>query len=312
MVEENNPQQIPAIHWKTIAETNNVMAPFFSQEWHTLWFEIFGKTVKPFTLQVNKSVIAPLARQEKIVTFSGGKEIADYLDIIGPSDDKTESWKEIISYCQRQGIKKIELFNIPETSETLTFFKWLGARNTSVQIGKEDTTPIITIPETWEDYLTMLGQHNRHELRRKIRNFESQFGAMPLSVSEHPTENSEDLIRLMSLNHDKAQFLTPDMQTFFRKLPIVFTDKILLFYLTYRNEIIAMALVFRENENLLLYNSGFNQKKFSGAGFYIKAKTIQWAIDHKLKKYNFLQGKEMYKYDLGAKDFLVYSVSARL
>ena len=35
-------------------------------------------------------------------------------------------------------------------------------------------------------------------------------------------------------------------------------------------------------------------------------------VEQKLKEYNFLQGSERYKYELGGKDFFVYSISLSL
>lgn len=107
----------------------------------------------------------------------------------------------------------------------------------------------------------------------------------------------------------KHTFLTPQMERFFRKLPETFPDQLLLFLLRSGKTTAAALLAWKAGESLLTYNSGYHEEEFSGAGFYLKAKAIQWAIENGYDEYNFLQGSEPYKYDLGAKDFWVYRIS---
>ena len=61
-----------------------------------------------------------------------------------------------------------------------------------------------------------------------------------------------------------------------------------------------------------LYNSGFDKEKYDSVGLYIKALNIKQAIAHGKKTYNFLQGNERYKYELGAHDFFVYTIEMKL
>jgi hypothetical protein len=74
-------------------------------------------------------------------------------------------------------------------------------------------------------------------------------------------------------------------------------------------EVAAATFAFKTKDSLLLYNSGFDGKKFTGAGFYLKAMGVKLVIEKGLKTYNFLQGNYRYKYELGGKDFFVYKAS---
>jgi hypothetical protein len=80
-------------------------------------------------------------------------------------------------------------------------------------------------------------------------------------------------------------------------------------YIALGDKKIAATLSFIYEGTLFLYNSGFDKVCCANAGFYLKAQTIKRAIENGLKSYNFLQGNERYKYELGAKDFEIYSIS---
>jgi CelD/BcsL family acetyltransferase involved in cellulose biosynthesis len=237
-------------------------------------------------LEINDDIIAPFARKNNEVIFAGGEEISDYQDIIGPDEKKTAAWEEIKTYfpgCT------LHLHNVPETSPTVSVF----------QMEKEDTTPLMTLPPVLE-------KKARHEMERKIRKFEREQENIKIYDSENPVADTEVFLHLMKLDERKKRFLTLDMEDFFKKIIKEFQKNIVLTLLTINDVPTAGLLAFRYSDTLMGYNSGFNEERFSGAGFYLKAMHIQRAIDSGIKTYNFLQGNERYKYDLGGKDFFVY------
>jgi CelD/BcsL family acetyltransferase involved in cellulose biosynthesis len=272
-------QKIPS--YKTLP----LILPFSTYEWVNIWHETIGKEWEPYILSVNNEVIAPFAKKDNNIIFAGGDEVADYLDIIGPDDKKIAAWQEIKMYLHGT---TLHLHNIPENSSTLKCFPH----------EKEDTTPMMTLPPT-------LDKKARHEMERKIRKFER----------EHPTtkfrdENNPDvLFSLMKLDPRKKEFLTANMEQFFRKIMEKFGTTTILYI---DNTPAAAILAFRVGDTLMSYNSGFDEVNFSGAGFYLKAMHIKRAIESGIKTYNFLQGSERYKYDLGGKDFFIYQIDATL
>ncbi len=214
-----------------------------------------------------------LAKKGNELIIAGGYEVADYLDVINPEEIKTKF----------RGFH-LTLRNVPQNSPTLNYF----------QMEKEDTTPIADLP-------LQLDKKNRHEMERKIRKFER----------EHPHASMRDvheidaLLDLMKLDERKAEFLTDSMQEFFRKIAKLGT----ITMLTENSNPIAAMLWFGAGDMIMTYNSGYAE---SSAGFYLKAKHMQHAEKTGMKKYNFLQGNERYKYDLGGKDFFVYKTEVLL
>jgi len=71
---------------------------------------------------------------------------------------------------------------------------------------------------------------------------------------------------------------------------------------------VSSVLFFENNDELLLYNSGFNPayKQYS-VGLLLKSLLIKYAIKTEKKRVDFLRGGERYKYDLGSQDRFLYS-----
>jgi lipid II:glycine glycyltransferase (peptidoglycan interpeptide bridge formation enzyme) len=128
-------------------------------------------------------------------------------------------------------------------------------------------------------------------------------------VSTHPQKDIETLLSLMELDEQKKTFLTSEMKLFFKKTAETFTDSVSLLFITIHGEPASAILSFIQDGIYYLYNSGFDKVRHKNAGFYLKAKSIRYAIEHKCKLYNFLQGNERYKFDLGGKDFFVYRIN---
>ena len=274
-------------------KTPPVTLPFSTYEWVKKWHEIIGKEWEPYILSVDNEVIAPFARKNNEILFAGGDEVADYLDIIGTDESKKKAWPEIIEFLKKDGVTSLHLNNIPENSPTLEFFK---TRVTSV-MKQEDTTPMMNLPPT-------LDKKARHEMERKIRKFERENANIKIMDGN----NIELLLSLMKCDPRKKEFLTPDMEQFFRKIRDMGTITEILV----GNTPVAALFAFRVGDTLMSYNSGFDEEHFSGAGFYLKAMHIKRAIENGVRTYNFLQGNERYKYELGGKDFFVYRIDVKI
>lgn len=294
--------------WESALSQEKFRWPFFLYAWHAHWFMYFGEKEK-LTIMANPggSVILPLSIMDGIAHFSGGVEIADYLDAIGAEEKKVAVWESALPILKKQGATNLVLRNVPDGSPTLDFFRSLP----QTEIIQEDTTPILPLPATFDEYLGALDRKDRHELKRKMKKFEAEHGELAFSVRENTHIQTDSLIHLMQHDPDKVAFLTPAMIKFFEGLPAILPDTLHQFVLTAGEKIIASTLAFQTPDALLLYNSGFDPQ-YPGSGWYIKVKTIAWAIDKKLPSYNFLQGSERYKYDLGGLDHAVYKITLPL
>lgn len=291
------------------AYTNNFLhVPFLNYQWHVNWKKILGTSYEQHYLEIDGDIIAPFVSQDKTIYFSGGEEGADYLDIVGPADKKKSAWDGIMPYLKSNHMTQLILRNIPEGSPTIDFFKNLRP----AIIEKEDTTPTMQLPATWEAYIKSLDRKDRHELERKMRKFEREHIDAVVEESDNPGRDIEILLYLMKKDEDKQAFLRPEMERFFKTTAITFADSISLLFVSIGDKKIAATLSFIVDNVLYLYNSGFDKECCANAGFYLKAASVKRATEHGLKSYNFLQGDERYKYELGGKDFFVYKITCEL
>ncbi|MEK9143194.1 MAG: GNAT family N-acetyltransferase [Patescibacteria group bacterium] len=280
--------------------------PFMTYAWHAAW-QTIGNPAQKVTVYTDGDVVASLVRVGTEVHFSGGEEVADYLDAIGEPDKKPVFWEKLLPYLKTLGVSKLVLRNVRYDSPTKGILVALGG-----VAEEEDRTPVIRLPATHDAYFASLTRKDRHELKRKIRKFELVYPDTRFSIEEKESIDMDALLALMKRNSEKREFLTAPMETFFQALPTLPGVPIIQANLrTDKGMIIASVLLFPVGSSLLLYNSGYDPS-FQGSGFYLKAKTILWAIDKGYKECNFLQGKERYKYELGGQDQPVFRVEMNL
>lgn len=294
------------VRWQTALSRETHAYPFLTYVWHAAW-QAIGTPTQKVTVYTDGDVLVPLVRVGTEAHFSGGEEIADYLDAIGEPDKKQVFWKDVLPYLKTVGVRKLILRNVPYDSPTIGILVSLGGK-----AEVEDSTPLIRLPATLDAYFAGLKRKDRHELKRKLRKFERSYPDTRFSMEEKESIDMDALLVLMKRDCQKRAFLTPPTEAFFRALPTLPHIPIIQANLRATNGVIrASVLLFPVGSSLLLYNSGYDPA-FQGSGFYLKAKTIFWTIDHGFTEYNFLQGKERYKYELGAVDQPVFRIEMNL
>jgi len=298
-------------NWDFAIAKSILDVPFYTYEWHSVYFSTTGEKEIPFILHLPElSVIAPFAKNESTISFVG-PEITDYSDIIGTEEQKESAWNELLPYLKENGIQTINLTNVPESSITYSYFLNHSKERYAIEIKQRDTTPKIILPQDFDSYCHSLSRKERHELKRKNRRFIHDYPDAMIHSSNDIKNDIEILIDLMLLDERKKQFFTPENLAFFRALPVVFPEKLILQILMIDNQPATAILAFKTAQSFFLYNSGFDQSKFPGAGFHLKAESIRYALENHFEEYNFLRGNERYKYDLGGKDFAVFDISIK-
>ena len=162
-----------------------------------------------------------------------------------------------------------------------------------------------------------LDKKDRHELRRKLRKL-PQAGEVELEVIDSPAEAEASLDAFLQMMRDsradKADFMTPQMESFFRALVVNLAAEGLveMIFLKLGGMRTACVLCFRAGNESLLYNSGYDPaySHFS-VGLLSKAMALQRAIDEGRTRFDFLRGHERYKYELGAQDLNVHKALIR-
>ncbi len=303
--------------WRDLLPVSPLHCAFVHPLWLRTWWEQFGTGRELLLLAARDGgkllAVAPLMREDSRLTFAGDTQICDYMDICAPPGDRIPLLTALLRGLSEEPWSEIALWALPEDSPTLAALpaacQQLGL---SLQQEVEDVCPQIDLPGTVEEYFQRLDKKDRHELRRKLRKL-PQGGDVSLEVIGDPQGLSaamDDFIRMhVASRAEKAAFMTPQMEAFFRRVVPALAGEGMaeMTFLCLSGRRVAAVLCFRTEDELLLYNSGYDPD-YAGlsVGLLSKALALERAIQLGYKRFDFLRGAEPYKYDLGAHDFRVY------
>ncbi len=315
--------------WNGLVERSVTNTIFLTHEWQTVWWEHLGEG-DLFIIAVRNDDgmlvgIAPLFRGRdslgrQMMEFVGCFDVSDYLDVIVDRDFVAEVCHAVMDVLSGGDIAwdVLSLCNIPEASPTRTLLaEMAGERGYHATLEKEDVCPIVTLPATWDEYLAMLSGKDRRELRRKVRKASrtARVEWQLLRTADEIDKHLDIFFDLHQKSHpDKAAFMDAEMQAFFRGMAGVLARRewLELTLLKFDSVPVAATLSFDYNNDILLYNSGFEAEGYYASlspGWVLTAYHIESAIERGKRRYDFLRGDEDYKYRFGGQDTLVYRLT---
>ncbi len=308
--------------WKDLLRRSSASTVFLSWEWQSIWWDWFGQQAQLSVLAVRDGGelvgLAPLCslattEGRRTLQLVGGVEISDYLDVLVVADGREEKvydtlWHFLIGEYRHEW-EVLDLHNVRSPSPTLKLLPALAARSAQVEIVAqvEEVCPVIALPSTWDEYLSVLNKKQRHEVRRKIRKASREV-AVHWRYADDPATLDEDVAEFVRLHrqsgsHKKA-FMDEKMQGFFRELAhsSLERDWLRLAFLSVDGKKVASIFCFQWDDAFLVYNSGYEPDLYPSlsTGIVLVAYCIQDAIERGLKVFDFLRGEEEYKYRFGA------------
>ncbi len=308
--------------WKALLRRSAIKNPYLTPLWTQIWLKHSGGALDPKFLRIRSAggeLIGLGAFRERRseedvrgLDLLGSEDVWDYRDLVMAAGREEEVSAEFATYFAAGPWNFIELSSISEFSPTrgrlLPFLRQNGFR-----VSEEEMEPCLYLhlPPSWDEFLERLNPKDRHELRRKLRRLgrDSSF-QIEDSVSSAAPENMERFFTLHTLSKsEKAEFMTEEMKAYFRDLAARFEEKnwLDLSFLKIENRDAAAALSFIFEGTEYLYNSGYDPQfgRFS-PGIIIVAERIRRAIEHGEKNFNFLKGREDYKFRLGGREEKLY------
>lgn len=277
------------------------------------YLDLFTRHFIPDASQLVDNIFELLADKRAVLIgmkpVLNGQEITDFGDIPNPSKETVQTY--LNNLRTTHGIISVQFDYVSEDS---LVFKILSELSPVPPIFQE-VSPFIDLPTTWEKYLESLERTDRKELKRKWKRLDTIPHTFRfIDISNTPA--FEAFIRLHTLSDVlKNQFMTEKMKSFFydlynTKIP---SWRVKLAFLDIEQNPAASIFYFENNEELLLYNSGYNPEyKYYSAGLLLCTNLIKQGIESGKKKFDFLRGNERYKYDLGGKDCKLYQFTFQL
>ncbi len=338
------------VEWDDLLARSYEDIIFLRPAWLKAWWQVFGPEgglrvitvrdggrlvgVAPFFLgevmgdgaqavpnvSYERPVPDPASTAHRTLLFVGGTEVSDYLDLIVDHEQGPAAYRAVFEAVQEMDWEWADLHCLPTASPTPELFGHLArAAGLQVAVAQEDVCPAIALPGTWAEYLAMLSKKDRHELRRKMRRVEES-GRMQVLEATNPEHLDGQLQAFMALHEastpDKADFMQdPRMRRFFQlgahaALENGWLD---LSFLILEGELAASIFCFRYRDAILVYNSGFDPQAWPrlAPGVALFGQRIKRAIESGQRTFDFMQGNERYKYDLGAQDRPIYRLLVR-
>ncbi|MDO8568463.1 MAG: GNAT family N-acetyltransferase [Dehalococcoidales bacterium] len=282
-----------------------------------VWLEVWWQQFRPETELFLRAVrgengvigIAPLQVKEKTGLFVGNTDVCDYDDfVVAPGRDR-EFFTALIDELRKKNITSLELKHLRPDSTVITKLVELApALGCKIECRPDAVSLEMDLPSTWEEYLASLTSKQRHEVGRKLRRLEEMGKVSYRTLADGAAiEASLDMfLKLFSESRrDKAAFLTPAIESFFRSMAQRMAQEGLLRLgvLELDGVPTAMVMCFDYNGTIYLYNSGYDpQYNYLSAGMLCKVLCIKESIQLGRKKFDFLKGAETYKYHLGGKE----------
>jgi CelD/BcsL family acetyltransferase involved in cellulose biosynthesis len=291
---------------------------FVLPAWLKAWWEAFGEQRELYlrTLWDDQNVIglAPLLVNNKTASFIGSADVCDYLDFAIAPGEESNFFEVLLDDLRNEGISRLDLRPVRRDSTVLKYLPSIARnRGYDINCSPEDVSLELDLPPTWNEYLAMLKNKQRHEIRRKLRRL-WEAGRVEhhcAEVSEEVEDYLDTFLNLFSLSKDeKASFMNPKMESFFRSLAKAMADIGLLRLGAIQVDKVtaAMTMGFDYEDSHYLYNSAYDPQ-FSdlSVGLLCKVLCLKESIEKGRKKWNFLKGAEPYKYQLGGQEVPLYN-----
>jgi len=316
-----------AQEWDTLLE-RAVHPPFFMRYvYQSTWWQCLGNNdLALIAIRTDEGQLVGLAplygstteTGQRTLSFVGCVDVSDYLDLLVDGDHVEPVHQALLDCLAGPEVQwdKLYLCSLPHHSITHTqLAEAARRRGWQAEVKEQDVCPVITLPDSWDEYLAGINKKQRHEIRRKIRRIETE-AETRWYVVDTEAEISQAMIQFITLHQkstrDKEGFWNDDLISFFQSLAIRLTRLgwLKLYFIELDGSQAAAMLCFDYNNEYLLYNSGYDPEQFAhlSPGNVLTAYTIQDAIHHGRKRYDFLRGDEIYKFRFGAEAEPVYDL----
>jgi hypothetical protein len=236
--------------------------------------------------------------------FAGHESVTDYHAPLGQG-----AIPALVGAFERLGGHNFSLDSMPEGSleAVSTALDAVGAMYSTRTHG---ATGVLALPDTAEDWLMSLGKKERHEVRRKRRRYEAEYGEITLAQSgTEALDVFRDLHR--SAPGEKGAFMTDRMLTYFGSL--LDGAGATMHNLIRDGRTVASAFGFETEAAYYYYNSAYDHDiAHASPGIVLLSTLIDLQIQRGAALFDFLKGAEAYKYRHGARARELYVVEGRL
>lgn len=246
---------------------------------------------------------AAVVLSDGIVEFAGQSDLTDYHAPIGH-----DGASALVSALERFSNVPFRLDSLPHEA-VAPIAAALEEAGVSYVVVNHETTAVLTLPDTYEGWLGSLDKKQRHEVRRKRRRFEADFGE--IEIEHHKGGALEVFCTMHRLSPgEKGRFMTAPMQSYFSEL--IESADASIHLLVCDGVPRAAAFGFETGDGYYYYNSAYDPgAAMASPGVVLFSSMIETEIDRGATVFDFLKGDEQYKFRHGAEARQLHVVKGR-
>ncbi|MGE5353183.1 MAG: GNAT family N-acetyltransferase [Acidobacteriota bacterium] len=308
-----------SIEWTELYEASAVSTPFQSPAWIINWWKYFGNDSLWTVAVYNRRILVGLAPMY-IFNYRHGHETlrqmtfigtgnTDYMDILLRPDLEAES-VQIFSEFLLGNKENWDVCDFQEIRQSSSLLKLKMPEEFETKTIVSEVCPVTVLPGSFDLFLQSLPitfRKNTIRARRQLRDS----GSLRLETAkkENLDEYMDWLFRLHNAswkNRNMPGLLEEStLQNFHRNAAedLLEHDTLRLYALKHDERIIAAVYSLIKNDRLYYYIGGFDPafSKYS-PGSVILLEIMENAISEGIRKFDFLRGREDYKYKWKAED----------
>jgi len=304
-------------YWTDSRRNLNWSSIFVLPGWMQVWWQTFGAGAELYLRAVRQGEkvigIAPLVVRSETASIIGSADVCDYVDFVVIPGRERDFFRVLLDELRQKDINQLDLSPLRPDSSVLTdLISVAKERKYEVLCYQEGVSVELDLPPTWDEYLAILTKKQRHEVKRKLRRLweAGNVNYRCLQVSQEVGDFIDTFLKLFPLSREeKAQFMTAQMESFFRSLAETMAEIGLLRFGILELDVVPAAMImgFDYNDSMYLYNSAYDPKySHLSVGLLSKVLCIKESIQRGRKKWDFLKGGEPYKYHIGGKEVPLY------
>ncbi|MEA2002279.1 MAG: GNAT family N-acetyltransferase [Actinomycetota bacterium] len=279
------------------------VGPFPGRDWLQTWWSQCGSG--ELMLADTGDGLVTLTLTDNLLEFAGEADLTDYHSPLGPGAATALAGLA----AELPSAVDIRLDSLPHEAAVV-----VGVALESVGLATTTTehtvAAVLSLPDSFDDYLAQIGKKERHELRRKRRRFDNELGTATLVRQSGPeaVATFADLHRRSS--GDKGEFMTANKEQFFLALHNE-AGGVIDFLLDGSGQPASAVFSFEDDAGFYLYNSAFEPDvRHLSPGNVVLSHLIERSISERRGVFDFLKGDETYKFRLGAVPRPLFIVSA--
>lgn len=317
--------------WDSLLACSESCSPFQTWEWLAAWWDYYGDGGRLLTLlardkrgelvgiaplMLSRARILPLRK----VNFIGNPH-SDYLDFIFLPGKEKEVCQAFFGYLENCSNRwdVLDLEEIPAYSPTADMLLGLAQqKGFACKREVESICPYISLPQSWETYLSVLGKHKKREMKAYAC-FLKDIPSAEFGVVRNDASLEAEMNTLMDLHQKRwaskglpGSFVNRKEREFHQTVARRFLNQgwLKLFYLKVDGRTVASCYCFGIGKRWYYYLGGFDpawgtqnvgnwaQRKVNTM---LLAYVIQSAIGNGLEEVDLLRGDETYKQAWGSK-----------